>query len=67
MKLDKGAKVKVRLHTGRVAEGIYIKPSIIEKNHLVRLPGGAVTTIGSLNGSRFVGPPCDLVPVGVSV
>ena len=57
IKLDKGAKVKVRLHTGK-------------GNHFVSYRGSqymACRHAGALHLCRFVASPCDLVPVGVSV
>lgn len=68
IKLEKGAKVKVRLHTGEVVvEAEYYEPSEIQKHHLVKILGGRWARIGRMNSSRFVGNPCDIVPVVVSV
>lgn len=73
MKLEKGAKVKVRLHTGEVVEAVYDEPyHEDEKRHWVDTSEYGFMIAGRCppNESirvRFVGNPCDLVPVGVSV
>lgn len=79
MKLEKGAKVRVRLHTGEVVEAVYGEP-IDDLDCCHHLNYGALIAIGG-NVLRtrirhksmldhecvFVGPPCVLGPVGVSV
>lgn len=71
MKLEKGAPVRVRLHTGEVVEAAYECESEAGfKTHLVDigLPWCLRTSSKNINGEcRFVGNPCVLVPVGVSV
>ncbi len=71
IKLEKGAKVRVRLHTGEVVVGKYDEPSLVNiKNHFVRYKDDILLARGktrNLLHCRFVGNPCDLVPVGVSV
>lgn len=80
--LEKGAKVKVRLHTGEVVEAAYLEPHYaskvrVKKSHLVEIEGGQICTAGKFSPYhplnpfmndrvRFVGPSCVLVPVGVS-
>lgn len=71
IKLEKGAKVKVRLHTGEVVEAVYDEPDVDNKmEHWVYVNGRpflAAKNYKFYGGCRFVGNPCDLVPVGVSV
>jgi len=75
MKLEKGAPVRVRLHTGEVVEAVYeCESEVGHKTHLVRLNGQSwcERVMGSsctknISIGRFVGNPCDPVPVGVSV
>lgn len=73
MKLEKGAPVRVRLHTGEVVEAEYDEPAALGKHHLVEHNGRSLQTVGFSHRltrhsvCRFVGPACDLVPVGVSV
>lgn len=72
--LKKGDPCRVRLHTGEVVEAVYDKPSIIEKDHFVKVEGKTYRatswpdiTENMITECRFVGNPCLLVPVGVSV
>lgn len=78
MKLEKGAKVKVRLHTGEVVEAVYdSKDLFADKAHWVARDGWLFALVwakkpqaGDENNwqtARFVGPACVLLPVGVSV
>ena len=78
IKLEKGAKVRVRLHTGEVVDAVYDSPdTFADKAHWVERDGwlfalvwGKPPQMGDENGwptARFVGPPCDHLPVGVSV
>lgn len=67
--LSKGDTVKVRLHTGEVVEAVYDGPMdsmFCEKHHFVEINDCAMVA-GKHGGCRFVGNPCVLVPVGVSV
>lgn len=76
IKLEKGAPVRVRLHTGEVVEARYRHESF-RKQHYVTLPDGReipatkyppkLTDWFPYERVRFVGAPCVLVPVGVSV
>lgn len=73
--LSKGDTCRVRLHTGEVVEAVYLCESEAgNKTHLVCFDGDrwAERVMGSLctkdvSIGRFVGPPCALVSVGVSV
>ena len=72
MKLEKGAPVRVRLHIGEAAEAVYEcfgSPDF--KHHYLRYMGDMLITVNRRIikewECRFVGPPCVLVPVGVSV
>jgi hypothetical protein len=70
IKLEKGAKVRVRLHTGEVVEAAYLESGVNKGNHFVSYNGSqymACRHVGALHLCRFVASPCDLVPVGVSV
>lgn len=73
IKLEKGAKVKVRLHTGEVVEAVYDGPAAFGNHHWVEHNGKHLQTVGCshrLNRStacRFVGSACVHLPVGVSV
>jgi len=73
IKLEKGAKVKVRLHTGEVVEAVYDEPHHQDaKRHWVDTNECGYMIAGADKPEeevrcRFVGPSCDLVPVGVSV
>lgn len=80
--LSKGDTCRVRLHTGEVVEAVYDSPRVswyCEGCHWVRAKGALFIALnkeliqsrgklGLLSDEcRFVGPSCDLVPVGVSV
>jgi hypothetical protein len=65
--LSKGDPCRVRLHTGEVVEAEYFDSSEIEKHHIVKVRNRHWLRIGSYNGSRFIGPPCVILPVGASV
>lgn len=73
MKLEKGAPVRVRLHTGEVVEAVYDEPHHVDaKRHWVDTNEYGYMIAGADNPDgevrcRFVGNPCDLVPVGVSI
>lgn len=76
MKLEKGAKAKVRLHTGEVVEAEYEERASVGAHHWVLHKGKALQTVGLtvhldkgnyFERCRFVGNPCVLMPVGVSV
>ena len=72
IKLEKGAKAKVRLHTGEVVVGKYQFPvgQFMQKSHWVKYGRRlllACSQITDDESCRFVGNPCVLVPVGVSV
>ena len=77
MKPEKGAKVRVRLHTGEVVEAVYDQPRATNNKehwlniayphrcvHAARHPEPASDF--DFEKVRFVGNPCDLLPVGVS-
>ena len=71
MKLEKGAPVRVRLHTGEVVEAVYDEPSAIEKDHWVHVNDRLCRATNYLSDEcvprvRFVGPSCVPLPVGVS-
>jgi ribosomal protein S12 len=71
IELEKGAKVKVRLHTGEVVDAVYAGASTyVEKHHWILIDGFS-KVMGDFRGSfaqcRLIGNPCVLVPVGVSV
>ena len=70
IKLEKGAPVRVRLHNSEVVEAVYdCACKYIEKHHWV-IVGRLSKVAGysaTITSCRFVGPACDLVPVGVSV
>jgi len=74
MKLEKGAPVKVRLHTGEVVWAWYIG-RILAKTHGVYYQGRRMIAgkkplpdyIHGIEFCRFVGKSCVPVPVGVSV
>jgi hypothetical protein len=72
--LTKGDPCRVRLHTGEVVEAVYDDtaryPKDHPKCHWVEFNNRqyfARQKIVHFNDCRFVGNPCDLVPVGVSV
>ena len=76
IKLEKGAKVKVRLHTGEVVEAEYCGSANRYKSHWVYLCGNksnpaiasSVPHCGYVYPFvRFVGNPCVLLHEGVSV
>lgn len=67
--LSKGDTVKVRLFTGEVVEAVYDDPMesmVCEKHHFVEINGRSMVA-GKYGNCRFVGPSCDLLPVGVTV
>jgi len=71
MKLEKGAKVKVRLRNlteKTIALYLYPHP-VIPKSHWVSVNEVPLIAgkFGSYADCRFIGSPCDHVPVGVSV
>ena len=73
IKLEKGAKVRVRLHTGEVVEAHYDKPRLCEKEHwlVIDNPIRCAHACRELKPEagfdfekvRFVGNPCVLIPV----
>ena len=77
IKLEEGAKVKVRLHTGEVVEAVYGYPKQYGNEHWVALNNpkrlalaGRVIkceTRFNFEKVRFVGNPCVLLHEGVSV
>jgi hypothetical protein len=72
IKLEKGAKVKVRLHTGKAVEAKYQFPvgQFMQKSHWVKYGRRlllACSQITDDESCRFVGNPCVLLHEGVSV
>lgn len=72
MQLKKGDPCRVRLHTGEVVDAVYDEPGAIYKDHWVHVNQRLCRATNYLSDEvvprvRFVGNPCDLVPVGVSV
>lgn len=70
--LNKGDPVKVRLHTGEVVEAVYERANRHGiKHHYLRYKGDQLIAVSRKLlhpwECRFVGPSCDLVPVGVIV
>ena len=73
IKLEKGAKVRVRLHTGEVVEAVYDEPRLCSKEHwlLINNPARFVhagrelkrETRSDFEKVRFVGPACVPVPM----
>ena len=71
MKLEKGAKVRVRMKDGSINEAIYDEPCTYVKKHHWVLIDGFSKVMGAFSGGfadcRLIGNPCDHLPVGVSV
>lgn len=69
--LTKGDPCRVRLHSGEVVEAEYDSQCTYVKEHHWVLIDGFSKVMGDFRGlfaeCRFVGNPCVLVPVGVSV
>ena len=68
MKLEKGAKVRVRLHTGEVVEAVYESFGSPEfKHHYLRYMGNLLISVNRRIikewECRFVGPACVPVPM----
>ena len=72
MKLERGAKVRVRLHNGEVVEAVYDERAAHGPHHWVEHEGELMQTVGlsediqRAGACRFIGPSCVLGPVGVS-
>lgn len=69
IKLEKGAPVRVRLSDGQVVEAVY-DHMYHPGEHEVKISGRGYTSTNKFYDEscvRFIGPACDLVPVGVSV
>lgn len=70
--LSKGDTCRVRLHTGEVVEAVYERANRDGFKHFyLRYKGDQLIAVShKLKNTwecRFIGPSCDLVPVGVSV
>lgn len=69
--LSKGAPVKVRLHTGEVVEAVYKEYDEDWGMHYLDLNGYEIIAPNRETNNdwecRFIGSPCVLVPVGVSL
>lgn len=68
--LSKGDPCRVRLHTGEVVEAVYDEPIVTgDKKHFVKYKNDFLVAVKKTKRPghcRFVGNPCDLVPLGVS-
>ena len=71
IKLEKGAKLKVRMKDGSIKESVYDNPCIyVEKHHWVLIDGFSkiMGDFGSgCTDCRLIGNPCGLLHEGVSV